>query len=106
MGTRLEESIRKVTWVEERTIRVGYHDCDVCGMESPEPTTAEIVTFAKGNSGCFMWPGEHWIPPGWTTDNGIICIDCTAAKEAAFANRRAMCKQDEPTTPSEPRRTT
>lgn len=90
---RLEENRRTISWTETREILVGYHNCGVCGVETPEPTMDRIIEFAQSNRGCFMWPDRRedgCAPPNWTNDEelGDICPDCTAAKAEAFAKRR------------------
>ncbi len=97
----LEEGPRTISWTEERTIAVGYHNCDVCGVETPEPTSAQMLEYAQShNVGGTMWPGSEapgCMPAGWTQDygTGLICPDCTAAKEAAFATRRKAAQEAE-----------
>jgi hypothetical protein len=97
MSPRLEPTHRVVTWVETRNISVGYYDCAVCGIETPEPTMDRLIQFAQSNRGRFMWPSSDYhqpgcLPPGWglecTEGTGLICPDCVAAKAAAFAARR------------------
>jgi len=47
MSSRLQEGHRTISWTVSRDIVVGYHDCDNCGVETPTPTDAELVEFAK-----------------------------------------------------------
>lgn len=103
MGHRIEKP-QMVSWTETREITVGHHNCGVCGVETPGPTMDQLVAFAKGvcNEREYLWPSdeqdeegfpEGYMPPGWTDeggDRGLICPDCTAAKEAAFAARRVQ----------------
>ena len=94
MKSRLEQSPRTVTWTESRLIHVGYHTCPVCCVETPEPSMTDLISFAKPRpNGGYLWPGagqDGWTPPGWTQEHelGLICPDCTAAKNAAFATRQ------------------
>jgi hypothetical protein len=93
MTHRLEESNRTVSWTVTAEVCVGYHDCGVCRIETPEPTMDQMLEFAQSRSGCFMWPDrdkDGCTPTGWEWDGeeGWICPDCVAARNAAFALRR------------------
>ncbi len=89
MAMRLEENARVITWTNKKSIVVGYHDCDVCGTETPAPTMEEMVEFAKSGCEHSMWPGEYWGPPGWET-SPLLCPECIAVREAAFDERRKL----------------
>jgi hypothetical protein len=105
--TRLADEVRSITWQETRHLKVGHHDCPICGEETPEPSLEELVEFARQiESGrgltvfdaVFMWPDadpDHavWIPEGWHEDvvddeQVLICPDCHAAKIAAQKARQ------------------
>lgn len=96
MAHRLEETNVTVTWTEtyEQRIGVGYHDCPICGQETPRPTMDQMIEFCKDHPDhCWMWPGDPedgWIPPGWTTESGegLICPECTKTKLDALGKRR------------------
>jgi len=94
MAHRLEENHRTISWTVTSEILVGYHNCGVCGVETPEPTMAQMIEFAQERNGNFMWPDPNipgCMPPGgWSDDNeeGLICPACTEAKNQAFAFRR------------------
>jgi hypothetical protein len=91
--SRLETDHRTVSWIETRKVIVGYHNCDVCGSETPEPTTEQMIEFAKSNRGCFMWPDAHEAgcqAVGWTNDYdyGLLCPKYTEVKRTALAERK------------------
>ena len=68
MTHRLEETNRTVSWTVTAEVCVGYHDCGVCQVETPEPTMEQMLEFAKSGRGCFMWPDineEGCQPGGW-----------------------------------------
>jgi hypothetical protein len=98
MTQHLEEGYRTVSWTESRDLCVGYNDCGVCGLQTPEPTMDRMVEFARsGNGRCFMWPGndrDSWMPPNWSYDRerGLLCPQCTQAKNDALAWRRGLHK--------------
>ena len=96
--TRIAPGWRTVTWTCTREIAVGFHNCGVCCVETPEPTMSDLVEYAESGGRATFWPGTHprgeWMPPGWTHDReeGLICPDCAAVKLAAFAARRKPSK--------------
>jgi hypothetical protein len=104
MAHRLEETSTEVSYTVTSGVTIGYHDCGVCGKETPRPTHDVLIEYVKakqaeGLDGGFLWPGpdwNEWMPPGWTNDHdaGLICEDCTAAKTAAFDARRKPCPRN------------
>src|ERR1700685_1314079 len=94
MAHRLEEQPRTVSWTTERKALIGYHDCYNCGTETPSPTDDVIVKYLQhcqtnSFSGEYLWPGESWLPSGWTkTSQGLLCIACNEAVQTALAARR------------------
>lgn len=106
--SRLADDARTVTYTESVEIVVGYHRCGVCNVETPEPTTEQLLARAKNiregyprhpRPSGYLWPGlapygEQFMPAGWSNDYdlGIICPACTAAKREAFAQRRKVSR--------------
>lgn len=90
MAHHLEEGSVQVSWTEHRKVTIGYHDCKICGQETPRPSMADMIKFAQKDLGCFMWPGKYWAPPGWQSDYeyGLICPECVEVKEVAFSTRK------------------
>lgn len=100
MSHRLEKQAHTVTWSESLAIVVGHHDCNVCGAETPQPTTDVLIEHAKRfrennlrGSGCYLWPAsdprDGWQPPGWQFNpDALLCPDCVSVKNAALDTRR------------------
>jgi hypothetical protein len=90
----IEAEARKVTWTETLfgEVMVGYRNCDICGLETPEPSDSDVVEFVKTHVNNFMWPiggDEGWMPNGWEyKGDGLLCPDCVKAKNDALAARR------------------
>jgi hypothetical protein len=107
MNNRLEDEPRIVTLTIAVKITVGYRSCDVCGRESPAPSSDVLVDAAidmvhrqaertlLDKIGGYLWPCSQdsitWTPPGWTKGprGESLCDGCSAAVAEALAARKA-----------------
>ncbi len=99
MKSRLEEKPRTITWTETytRDIVIGFRDCAGCGTETPVPTDAQMLAFAKyaiDHGRHFMWPAvdieNGCIPVGWVYREGeLFCPGCEQAQRDALKARRS-----------------
>lgn len=119
MTHRLEDSPRRISFTVDVDITVGYHDCAVCGVECPPPTTEQLLTAAREfynsaasstydphwtcrrialgelNGGGYLWPSSTeaiaYLPVGWKQlEEGLTCAECIAATEVALTARRKL----------------
>lgn len=71
---------------------IGHHNCTACVAPTPEPSQAVLDQLAKdGHSSKFVWPFEHWMPPGWMRmESGHICDRCARAVMALLSSRKGQ----------------
>ena len=92
----LEDTPRKITYTVSAFVTVGYRNCFVCGVETPPPTTNQLLEYAREYHDGFLWPGtdpEQFMPSDWMwtkcqTDSGLICPECAETQENALESRR------------------
>jgi hypothetical protein len=80
--------------MEERDVRVGSERCFGCGTKTPEPSTDQLVAFAKSEAcepgGGYMETFDHWAPLGWSRlDESYLCPSCSSKMLAALDKKGA-----------------
>jgi len=98
---------RTVSWTVEVRVAIGRHRCKWCRMATPDPTTEQLVEFAKSREDTrTIWPFDNngsegrFEPSGWSQraddDDGyiLLCPACTEAHDRAVAQAkttRSLC---------------
>jgi hypothetical protein len=87
--SRLAGSATEVSWIEKGSVLVGFIRCDHCDVESPPPTTDQIIAFCqKRGSGHTVWMGDQGFEAlGWEHIlDKDLCPTCVCIVEAALRN--------------------